>query len=197
MTYPDSGRSATGRAVRLPGKAQVSRLATGCATLTLAFCLAQGIGATVALASVRPFTVTNYGSFKLTGAVSGSLVPLAGTCDASNSAADIEFSWFGKVTTLKDVSAKSIVSFELDLQGSRYDKAGKLTNTDGSPPFFTFNATTGKGLPLDWQSTSGTYYTSKGGVSGTVDVVLDQADGKPGTVVVKGSWAHCRVGGNI
>jgi hypothetical protein len=178
-------------------KATVTRLVTGCVTLALAFSVVQGTGAMAALAGVRPLTTTNYGSFKLTGAVSGPLIPLAGTCDASNTAADVEFSWFGKVTTLKDVSAQSIVSFELDLQGSRYGKTGKLTNTNGNPPFFTFNATTQKGLPLAWQSESGTYSPSKGGVSGTVDVVLDQADGKPGTVTVKGSWEHCRVGGNI
>lgn len=197
MTYANLQRPTAGRAMTTLGKATMTRLITGCTALALAFSLVQGTGAAVALATVQPSAATNYGSFKLTGAVSGSIVPLAGTCDASNTAADVEFSWFGKVTTVKGVSAQSIVSFELDLQGSHYGKAGKLTNTDGNPPFFTFNATTQKGLPLAWQSTSGTYDTSKGGVSGAVDVVLDQTDGKPGTLVVKGSWQHCRVGGNI
>jgi hypothetical protein len=197
MMYADFCRRSGRRAITTPRKTTASRVITGCTALALAFSLVQGAGAAVALATVRPSTVTNYGSFKLTGAVSGSLVPLAGTCDASNTAADVEFSWFGKVTTLKGVSAQSIVSFELDLQGSHYGKAGKLKNSNGSPPFFTFGATTVKGLPIAWQSSSGTYDTTKGGVGGTVDVVLDQADGKPGTVVVKGSWEHCRVGGNI
>ena len=186
-----------GKAETALGRATATRVIAGCATLVLAFSLLQGTGAAVALAGVRPATVTDYGSFKLSGAVSGSLVPLASTCDASNTAADVEFSWFGKVKTVKGVSPKSIVSFELDLQGSNYGKPGTLKNSHGNPPFFTFNATTESGSPVAWQSVSGGYSTTKQGVSGTLHVVLDQADGQPGTLVVKGTWEHCRVGGNI
>ena len=151
----------------------------------------------VALAQVPLTKVTSYGGFKVSGPVSGTLTPLAGTCDASNSAADVEFSWFGKVKTLKGVSAQSIVSIELDLQGSSYGRPGTLKNTDGKPPFLTFGATTESGPAVSWQSTSGTYSTIKRGVSGSLDVVLDQADGKPGRLTIKGSWQDCRVGGNI
>lgn len=149
-----------------------------------------------AFASVSASAATDYGSFKLSGPVAGTLVPLASTCDASTSAADVEFSWYGKVKTLKGVSAQSIVSMELDLQGSKYGRPGTLKNTGGNPPFLTFNATT-SGLPLAWQSISGNYSTAKQGVSGTVDVVLEQSDGGAGRLVIKGSWEHCRLGGNI
>jgi hypothetical protein len=197
MTKTAFGGRPLRRAEWADSKAAAARWIAAFATLTLGFAMVQGTGAAVALANTRPFTVTNYGSFNLSGPVSGSLVPLASTCDASNSAADVEFSWFGKVHSLKGVSAQSIVSFELDLQGSRYGKAGKLANTHGNPPFFTFGATTQKGLPVAWQSVSGRYSTTGHGVSGTLDVVLHQADGQPGSLVVKGSWEHCRVGGNI
>ncbi len=179
------------------GGGLVPRLAVGCATLALGCSFAQGIGSSVALAQVPLTKVTSYGGFKVSGPVSGTLTPLAGTCDASNSAADVEFSWFGKVKTLKGVSAQSIVSIELDLQGSSYGRPGTLKNTDGKPPFLTFGATTESGPAVSWQSTSGTYSTIKRGVSGSLDVVLDQADGKPGRLTIKGSWQDCRVGGNI
>jgi hypothetical protein len=178
--------------------ARVTRVLVGCATVAIAIPLTAGSDPGVALAAVRPAQVTDYGSFRLSGPVSGTLVPLATTCDASTSAADVEFSWFGKVTTLKGVSSKSIVSLELDLQGSSYGRKGALENTGGNPPFLTYSATAnGSGLASSWQSVSGTYSTSKGGVSGTLAVVLDQADGHPGRLVIKGSWEHCRRGGNI
>ncbi len=192
-----SGNGPLRRGETAPGRRAATCAIAGCATVALAFSLLQSSGVAVALASVRPATVTNYGSFKLSGAVSGSLVPLPTSCDASNTAADVEFSWFGKVKTLKGVSPKSIVSFELDLQGSNYGKPGTLKNSHGSPPFFTFNATSESGPPLAWQSVSGGYSTSKQGIGGMLDVVLDQADGQPGTLVVKGTWEHCRVDGNI
>jgi hypothetical protein len=173
------------------------RLAAGCAGVALACSFAQGIGSGVALAQAPHTKVASYGGFKVSGPVSGTLTPLASTCDASNSAADVEFSWFGKVKTLKGVSAQSIVSIELDLQSSSYGRPGTLKNTDGKPPFLTFGATTESGPPVSWQSTSGTYSTTKRGVSGSLDVVLDQADGKPGRLAIKGSWQDCRVGGNI
>ncbi len=104
--------------------ARVTRVLVGCATVAIAIPLTAGSDPGVALAAVRPAQVTDYGSFRLSGPVSGTLVPLATTCDASTSAADVEFSWFGKVTTLKGVSSKSIVSLELDLQGSSYGRKG-------------------------------------------------------------------------
>jgi hypothetical protein len=174
----------------------VTRLLVGCATLGAAISLAGCVGPNAASAAPLAAKAADYGHFTVSGPVAGALVPLATTCDASTSAADVEFSWFGKVTTLKGVSSQSIVSLELDLQGSSYGRTGTLKNTGGNPPFFTFSATT-KSLPLSWQSISGTYSTSKQGVSGTVDVVLDQTDGKPGRLVVKGSWQDCRRGGNI
>jgi hypothetical protein len=179
------------------GRHLIPRLAAGCATLALACSFAQGIGSGVALAKVPVTKVVSYGGFEVSGPVSGTLTPLAGTCDASNTAADVEFSWFGKVKTLKGVSAQSIVSMELDLKGSSYARAGTLKNTDGNPPFLTFGATVESGAAVSWQSTSGTYSTTKRGVSGSLDVVLDQADGKPGRLTIKGSWQDCRVGGNI
>ncbi|HTT90857.1 MAG TPA: hypothetical protein VMF65_14990 [Acidimicrobiales bacterium] len=179
------------------GAGMVACLFGGGAAVTLAISLAAAAGPGVASATVRPDKATDYGSFTLSGPVSGAIVPLASTCDASTSAADVEFSWFGKVTTLKGVSSQSIVSMELDLQGSSYGRKGTLKNTDGNPPFFTFNATTKSGLPLAWQSVSGSYSTTRQGVSGTLSVVMDQADGKPGRLDVKGSWQQCRRGGNI
>ena len=68
-----------GKAETALGRATPTRVIAGCATLVLAFSLLQSTGAAVALAGVRPATVTDYGSFKLSGAVSGSLVPLAST----------------------------------------------------------------------------------------------------------------------
>jgi hypothetical protein len=174
----------------------LTRLLVAGAAVAGAWTFAPVLGPGAAFASVRASAASDYGSFKVNGPVSGTLVPLASSCDASTSAADVEFSWYGKVKTLKGVSAQSIVSMELDLQGSKYGREGALKNTDGSPPFLTFNATTSD-LPLAWQSVSGSYSTAKRGVSGTIDVVLDQSDGKPGRLVIKGSWAHCRLGGNI
>ena len=81
-------------------------------------------------------------------------------------------------------------------KGSCYGKPGVLENTDGNAALFTFNATT-KGAPLAWQSVSGSYSTSKKGVSGELEVMLDRTNGQPGRLVVKGTWQHCRVGGNI
>ena len=77
-----------------------------------------------AFASTPTSKVSGYGSFMLTGPVSGKLVPLASSCDASTSAADVTFGWYGHVTTLKGVSAQSIVSIEVDLQGSKYGQPG-------------------------------------------------------------------------
>jgi hypothetical protein len=179
------------------GAGLVSRLFGGGVAVAAAVSLTVVAGAGIASATVRPDKVVNYGSFTLTGPVSGTVVPLASTCDASTSAADVEFSWFGKVTTLKGVSSKSIVSMELDLQGSSYGRKGTLKNTDGNPPFFTFNATTKSGLPLAWQSVSGSYSTTHQGTNGTLSVVLDQADGQPGRLDIEGSWEQCRKGGNI
>jgi hypothetical protein len=200
MSKPASGRQRgdlserRGHSSKSAGGA--ARLLVGSAAVAVAISLSGAGGPGVASATVRPDNVVGYGSFKLSGPVSGTVSVLASTCDASTSAADVEFSWFGKVTTLKGVSAQSIVSMELDLQGSSYGKKGALKDTDGNPPFYTFSATT-KSLPLSWQSVSGSYSTSQQGVSGTLDVVLDQTDGKPGRLDVKGSWQHCRRGGNI
>jgi hypothetical protein len=174
----------------------VTRLLVAGAAVAGAWSFTPVIGPSNAFASVKAGAANDYGSFKVSGPVSGTLVPLASSCDASTSAADVEFGWYGNVKTLKGVSAQSIVSMELDLQGSKYGRQGALENTGGSPPFLTFNATTGD-FPLAWQSVSGSYSTAERGVGGTVDVVLDQSNGKPGRVVIRGSWAHCRLGGNI
>jgi hypothetical protein len=182
-----SGRRAVGGA----------RFWAGCVTVATALSLVAGTDPGAALAADRPAQATGYGKFKLTGPISGTLAPLASTCDASTSAADVEFSWFGKVTTLKGVSSQSIVSIELDLQGSSYGRKGALENSGGSPPFLTFSATHGNGPSSSWQSVSGAYSTTKGGVSGALSVVLGQTDRHPGRLVVKGSWDHCRRGGNI
>jgi hypothetical protein len=176
---------------------KIPRHLAGCLVVVASWSLAQTAGAAGVLPSARPGNQAQYGKFTFTGPISGGLVPLAGTCDASTSAADVEFSWYGKVTTLKGVSAKSIVSLELDLAGSRYGISGRLKNTGGNPPFLTFGATSLTGEPQDWQSVSGSYSTAKKGASGTLDVTLDQADGQPGRIVVKGEWGQCKLGGNI
>ena len=175
----------------------LSRLLFASAALAAACSFVPGTGPGTAFASTPAPTASSYGSFKLSGPVSGTLVALASSCDASTTAADVSFGWYGHVTTLKGVSAQSIVSIELDLQGSRYGQPGALKNTDGNPPFLTFGATTKSGLPVAWQSRSGHYSTAKKGVSGTVDVVLEQAGGQPGRLVLQGSWQHCRLGGNL
>jgi hypothetical protein len=174
----------------------VTRLLVAGAAVAGAWSFTPVIAPSDAVASVKASAPNDYGSFKVSGPVSGILVPLASSCDASTSAADVEFGWYGKVKSLKGVPAQSIVSMELDLQGSKYGRSGALENSGGSPPFLTFNATTGD-FPLAWQSVSGSYSTAQRGVSGMVDVVLDQSDGKPGRLVIKGSWAHCRLGGDI
>ena len=185
---------------RLPSRGSsklFTRLLFTSAALAATCAFAPGNGAATAFASTPAAKVSSYGSFMLTGPVSGKLVPLASSCDASTSAADVTFGWYGHVATLKGVSAQSIVSIELDLQGSKYGQPGALKNTGGNPPFLTFGATTKSGLPVSWQSRSGHYSTTNKGVSGTVDVLLEQADGQPGSLVLKGSWQHCRLGGNL
>jgi hypothetical protein len=172
------------------------RFLTRCAVLVGACSWTLTIGVGAALGSTPSTHVTNYGSFKFSGPVSGTIVVTKGTCDAATSAPDVQFVWYGNVTTLKGVSKKSIVSLELDLQGSSYGKSGKLPNSDGNPPFLTFGATSTSGPPLAFQSTSGSYITAKKGVSGNLDVVLAPGDGGRPHLVIKGTWADCKSSSN-
>ena len=91
----------------------------------------------------------------------------------------------------------SIISIELDLQGSKYGKPGKFTKTNSRLPFLSFGATSTTELPQNWQSVSGSYSTTAKGKSGTIDVALTQTNGKRGRLIIKGSWQDCKIGGNL
>jgi len=155
-------------------------------------CTAQGSVSGVALAAT-PYAASRYGSFSLTGPISGTLAVAASTCSAATSTADVQFSWFGKQVAVKGVAKGSIASMELDLQGLKYGKRGVLKNSKGSPPFLSFGVTSPLvPTPVEWQSVSGTYSTSAKGAGGALDVVLSPAAGGRDHIVVKGTWQGCK-----
>jgi hypothetical protein len=164
----------------------------------LSWLAAIPVAASVALFATAPALAGPTNVFTLSGAISGTLAVTSTVCGASASAADVQFSWYGNVTTLTGVSTKSIVSIEVDLAGSAYGKHGKLhAKSFHKPPFVTFGATNANALktPSDWRSVSGKYSTSAGGSNGSIDVTLKRTTtAKPtGHLVLKGSWSACPV----
>ena len=162
-----------------------SRLArSAAATVALA-----GISASSSSAAIRS-AADAHGSFTISGPVAGTIKVSATTCTASSSGADIQFTWFGGVKTLKGVTKESIVSMELDISNTRYGVSGKFTSDNGSPPFLSFGSTQPSN---DWQSVSGTFTTAKRGASGSVKAELSPSlGGARKQLAVQGHWQDCK-----
>jgi hypothetical protein len=156
--------------------------------------------AALVLVAVAPAIAGPADTFVLSGAVKGTLTNVSSVCGASKSAADVQFQWFGNVTSLTgtDFSTKSIVSIEVDLAGKGYGKSGKLSGKSlHHTPFVTFSYTNGINsqgtFPPIWRSAKGSYSTSANGTSGTLHVTLKatQTAHPHGQVTLSGSWSAC------
>jgi hypothetical protein len=135
-------------------------------------------------------------SFSLSGSINGTLSDVSAACGASGSAADVQFSWYGNVTTLTGVSTKSIVGIEVDLAHAGYGHPGHLKRQSlRKPPFVTFSATNANPQILApiWRSDGGSYSTSAGGANGTIDVKLVETQTRHphGSLTLDGSWTGC------
>ena len=76
-------RSAKGPVDGTLARTRVARRLTGWVVLGVALCLTQAVGAGVAIGARGPANTSKYGSFAFSGPVSGTLVLVASTCDAS------------------------------------------------------------------------------------------------------------------
>jgi hypothetical protein len=133
----------------------------------------------------------SFGSFTVTGPVAGTIEVDAATCTAAKSTADVQFSWFGGVTSLKGINKQSIVTMELDISNTRYGTSGKFRSNDGSPPFLSFGSTQPS---KDWQSVSGSFTTTKHGASGSVKAQLSPSLGSAKKLLsVVGHWQDCKI----
>jgi hypothetical protein len=132
-----------------------------------------------------------YGEFTIAGAqVSGAVTLSASSCNASKSAPELQFIWFGGLKTLKGVSPKSIFTIEVNLKGSAYGRAGTLKNDNFKPPFITITSTTPE---VGWQSISGHFMTSANGASGSVTATLAANLGSAkGHTKLTGTWQRCK-----
>lgn len=153
--------------------------------------IALSVMSTPSSASSFPADSAAHGSFTVTGPVAGTIELSATTCSASKSEADVQFSWFGGVTTLKGINKQSIITMELDISNTRYGVTGKFHSDDGSPPFLSF----GSSQPSkDWQSISGSFTTTKHGASGSVKAQLSPSlGGARKLLTIVGHWQDCKV----
>jgi hypothetical protein len=155
------------------------------------------VGATViALTASAQAGPTGTDSFTLTGSITGTIADVSSACAASASAPDVQFVWYGTVTTLSGITTKSIVDVEVDLAGKGYGKSGHLSHRSlRKTPFVTFAATNANPeIPNPiWRAYAGTYSTTAQGAGGTVDVKLKETQTRHphGELTLSGSWTDC------
>ena len=168
------------------------------ARVTAAGVLAAAL-ALAGAAQAGPTAAAN--SFTLSGSVTGSLSDVSAACSASRSAADVQFAWYGNVTSLSGggVSSKSIVDIEVDLGAKGYGRSGKLSHRSLThAPFVTYGATDGQNpevLAPIWRAFKGHYSTTAGGADGTLEVTLKETQTlhPHGRLVLSGGWSGCPV----